>query len=117
MGQTHRRSNQDAESDERRTLQQVMRSLLEVEKALRQARTHYRENRTLMNESDLIIESFPPTGKGGQTASVVRQGVKVTHAPTGITATCDTERSQSRNKAVALAMVEHGVAIINKHTT
>jgi protein subunit release factor A len=66
-----------------------------------------------MNESDLKIESYPVISPGGQHVSVVRSGVKVTHVPTGLIAISDCERSQLKNKNVAMGMIEYGLAIIN----
>ena len=66
-----------------------------------------------MNESDLKIETYPIISPGGQHVSVVRSGVKVTHLPTGLIAISDCERSQLKNKNVAISMIEYGLAIIN----
>lgn len=66
-----------------------------------------------MNESDLKIETYPVISSGGQHVSVVRSGVKVTHLPTGLIAISDCERSQLRNKNLAMGMIEYGLAIIN----
>lgn len=66
-----------------------------------------------MNESDLKIEPYPITAAGGQQVSIVRAGVKVTHVPTGLIAISEYERSQLRNKNVAMGMIEYGLATIN----
>ena len=66
-----------------------------------------------MNESDLKIESYPVVSPGGQHVGVVRSGVKVTHVPTGLIVISDCERSQLKNKNVAMGMIEYGLAIIN----
>ncbi|MDE2773900.1 MAG: peptide chain release factor-like protein [Gemmatimonadota bacterium] len=49
------------------------------------------------------VETFRSGGKGGQHANTTDSGVRLTHEPTGITAVSRSERSQHRNKAVALA--------------
>ena len=69
-----------------------------------------------MNESDLKIEPYPAISKGGQYVGVVRTGVKVTHLPTGLIAISDCERSQLKNKNIAIGMIEYGLAIINYGT-
>lgn len=69
-----------------------------------------------MNESDLKIESYPVISPGGQRVGVIRSGVKVTHVPTGLIAISDCERSQLKNKNVAMGMIEYGLAIINYGT-
>ena len=66
-----------------------------------------------MNEADLKIETYPVASPGGQHVSVVRSGVKVTHVPTGLIAISDCERSQLKNKNVAMGMIEYGLAIID----
>lgn len=66
-----------------------------------------------MNKSDLKIELYPTTTAGGQQVSIVRAGVKVTHVPTGLVAICEYERSQLRNKNVAVGMIEYGLVTIN----
>lgn len=49
---------------------------------------------------------------GGQQAGGPRVAVCVTHTPTGLTATCDIERSQSHNRKVAVAMIERGLSAL-----
>lgn len=64
-----------------------------------------------MKPEHLRIQTLNPYDtKGGQHAGVIPSGVCVTHVPTGLTATCFIERSQSRNRNVALAMIEYGLA-------
>jgi protein subunit release factor A len=66
-----------------------------------------------MNESDLKIEPYPPISKGGQHVGVVRTAIKVTHVPTGLIAISECERSQLKNKNIAMGMIEYGLALIN----
>lgn len=63
-----------------------------------------------MKAEDLKIEVIQPPNKGGQHVGIPMGSVKVTHVPTGIYAVCGCERSQSRCKRVAAAMVEYGLA-------
>ena len=63
-----------------------------------------------MTTRNLKIESITPTPTGGQRVSVVNSGTRITHLPSGLVASCDLERSQSRNKAVCLRMIEQGLA-------
>ena len=47
---------------------------------------------------------------GGMTTGEIDMSVKVTHTPTGLSATCSSERSQIQNKAMALRELEQKVA-------
>ncbi len=49
------------------------------------------------------VETFMSGGKGGQHQNRTESGVRLVHLPTGVTVVCRQERSQHRNKALALA--------------
>lgn len=62
-----------------------------------------------INDSDLKIDTFHASGHGGQNVQKVETAVRVTHLPTGIVATCQTERSQFQNREKALDILRSRV--------
>lgn len=59
----------------------------------------------MIHSADLQFEAWPQRG-GGQQVGPGPQGVRVTHIPTGITVTVDCQRSQHRNKGIAMDALE-----------
>jgi peptide chain release factor 2 len=79
-------------------LRQTSFALVEVLPQIEEAKVEIREE-------DLQWEFFRSGGKGGQNVNKVATAVRVIHKPTGLIATCQTERSQIQNRQNALKIL------------
>ena len=63
-----------------------------------------------LDEKDLTIQTSKSSGAGGQHINKTESAVKIIHNPTGISAECQDERSQTKNKEKAMALLVKKIA-------
>ena len=72
------------------------------------------DNDIVIDDKDLKIDTYRSSGAGGQHINKTESAIRITHVPTGVVVSCQTQRSQMQNRDQAMAMLKSKLAEIKE---